>query len=180
MKVMKVKSYDIQQSSRGRLKNQQSGMTLIEVLVAMVVLALGILALLATQLRTVSGVAEAQSQTVAAQAVQNLIEGMLANPTATAVTKNGNETGWKSYSYAAYHKTGTAKQTSITNKNEFTKSELAASQLAEFENALLNVSETPARYTIAANATGDTVITVTWGGDDQITESYTYSARVSQ
>lgn len=56
-------------------------MTLVEVLVAMFVLAVGVLALLATQLRTVSSVREAESQTVVAQAVQNLMEGMQINPT---------------------------------------------------------------------------------------------------
>ncbi|WP_373701060.1 type IV pilus modification protein PilV, partial [Neisseria dentiae] len=59
--------------SKGRLKQNQSGMTLVEVLVAMFVLAVGVLALLATQLRTVSSVREAESQTVVAQAVQNLM-----------------------------------------------------------------------------------------------------------
>ena len=49
-------------------------------LVSVVVLVLGILALLATQLRSVSSVRDAETQTIAAQAAQNLIEGMLANP----------------------------------------------------------------------------------------------------
>ena len=57
---------------KGRLKTSsisfskpyQSGMTLIEVLVAMFVLAIGVLALLAIQLRTVSSVREAEGQTI--------------------------------------------------------------------------------------------------------------------
>ncbi|MDO1515575.1 type IV pilus modification protein PilV [Neisseria sp. MVDL18-041461] len=56
-------------------------MTLLEVLISMFVLAIGVLALLATQLRTVSSVREAEGQTIVAQAVQNLIEGMMINPT---------------------------------------------------------------------------------------------------
>ncbi len=71
----------ISAGNKGRLKQNQSGMTLVEVLVAMFVLAVGVLALLATQLRTVSSVREAESQTVVAQAVQNLMEGMQINPT---------------------------------------------------------------------------------------------------
>ena len=47
-----------------RLKNPQSGMTLIEVLVAMFVLTIGILALLSVQLRTVTSVREAETQTI--------------------------------------------------------------------------------------------------------------------
>ena len=63
-----------------KYKQNMSGFALIEVLVSVVVLALGILALLATQLRAVASVHEAETQTIAAQAAQNLIEGMLANP----------------------------------------------------------------------------------------------------
>ena len=59
-------------------KYYQKGFALIEVLVSVVVLVLGILALLATQLRSVSSVRDAETQTIAAQAAQNLIEGMLA------------------------------------------------------------------------------------------------------
>ena len=59
---------------RGRLKSThaQQGMTLLEVLVSIIILTLGVLALLATQLKTVSGVREAEQQTIVAQAVQNL------------------------------------------------------------------------------------------------------------
>ena len=57
-------SYKYPFAGKGRLKTKQSGMTLIEVLVAMFVLALGVLALLAVQLRAVSGVREAESQTI--------------------------------------------------------------------------------------------------------------------
>ena len=68
---------------RGRLKSThaQQGMTLLEVLVSIIILTLGVLALLATQLKTVSGVREAEQQTIVAQAAQNLTEGMLINPT---------------------------------------------------------------------------------------------------
>ena len=61
-------------------KPNQAGMTLIEVLVAMFVLAIGVLALLAIQLRTVSSVREAEGQTIVSQLTQNLVEGMLINP----------------------------------------------------------------------------------------------------
>ncbi|EGV34810.1 type IV pilus modification protein PilV [Neisseria weaveri] len=64
----------------GRLKTQQQGMTLLEILIAMFVLTVGVLALLATQLQTVVAVREAEGQTIVAQAAQNLIEGMAINP----------------------------------------------------------------------------------------------------
>ena len=80
---------------RGRLKSMhtQQGMTLLEVLVSIIILTLGVLALLATQLKTVSGVREAEQQTIVAQAAQNLIEGMLINPTLSPATASGVESG---------------------------------------------------------------------------------------
>lgn len=78
---MNVSNKNIIKPKTGRLKKNQRGMTLVEVLVSMFVLAVGVLALLATQLRTVASVQEAESQTVVAQAVQNLMESMLINPT---------------------------------------------------------------------------------------------------
>lgn len=78
---MNVSNNNIIKPKAGRLKKSQRGMTLVEVLVSMFVLAVGVLALLATQLRTVASVQEAESQTVVAQAVQNLMESMLINPT---------------------------------------------------------------------------------------------------
>ena len=75
---------------RGRLKTGQQGMTLVEVLVSMFVLAVGVLALLATQLRTVASVQEAESQTIVAQAVQNLTESMMINPTLCSKEDQGD------------------------------------------------------------------------------------------
>ena len=51
-------------SSQGRLKSlhAEQGMTLLEVLVSIIILTLGVLALLATQLKTVSGVREAEHE----------------------------------------------------------------------------------------------------------------------
>lgn len=78
-------------------KSAQKGMTLIEVLVSLMVLSIGIMALLATQLRSVTGVREAEVQTIVAQATQNLAEGMLANAT---LVKGDDKT---TKSYADYH-----------------------------------------------------------------------------
>ena len=82
-------------------KPYQSGMTLIEVLVAMFVLAIGVLALLAIQLRTVSSVREAEGQTIVSQLTQNLVEGMLINPRLekcethqAGANKSGRDRGW--------------------------------------------------------------------------------------
>ena len=78
---------------KGRLKTSstsftpklQSGMTLIEVLIAMFVLAIGVLALLAVQLRTVSNVRESENQTTVAQITQPILQAkklpVIKNPT---------------------------------------------------------------------------------------------------
>ncbi|QNT57696.1 type IV pilus modification protein PilV [Neisseria musculi] len=133
------------QQESGRLKQRQGGMTLVEVLVAMFVLAVGVLALLATQLRTVSGVREAESQTIVAQAVQNLMEGMQINPTLSAAS---GDTGWVNKSYDAYMKNGiqTIKGNVAGGNNpgganagnppQLTKSELVDEQIRSFESAL--------------------------------------------
>lgn len=127
-------------SFKGRLKTSstssnpklQSGMTLIEVLIAMFVLAIGVLALLAVQLRTVSNVRESENQTTVAQITQNLIEGMLINPTLSEETDTaGEKTSRYKKSYDAYLKSDfkqTAKFEAKMNKDQ-----LAQAQIAQFK-----------------------------------------------
>lgn len=135
---------------QGRLKQTQSGMTLLEVLVSMFVLAIGVLALLATQIRSVAGVREAEGQTIAAQAVQNLIEGMLANPTLSAATADGEATGWTLKAYDAYLR-GAASAAACTPDfgAAMTKAQLAAAQLCQFSNSLAAaLPEASVQYTV--------------------------------
>ena len=133
-----------------RLKNPQSGMTLIEVLVAMFVLTIGILALLSVQLRTVTSVREAETQTIVSQITQNLMEGMLINPTI------GSDTGKKAYTL--YMKKGV----SSTNDGEFTidaiktKEQLAEAQLKRFSYELKNAlpDATAIHYAVCKDSSG--------------------------
>ena len=83
-------------SMRGKQPSKQQGATLIEVMVAIFVLAFGVLALMVAQLRSVSSVQEAENQTVVAQAAQTLMEGMLVNPVVSVVGGSANK------DYAAY------------------------------------------------------------------------------
>ena len=166
-----------------RLKNPQSGMTLIEVLVAMFVLTIGILALLSVQLRTVTSVREAETQTIVSQITQNLMEGMLINPTI------GSDTGKKAYTL--YMKKGV----SSTNDGEFTidaiktKEQLAEAQLKRFSYELKNAlpDATAIHYAVCKDssgtaptlsgkgfssncdnkANGDTLIKVLWVNDSE-------------
>lgn len=133
-----------------RLKKNQSGMTLIEVLVAMFVLTIGILALLSVQLRTVTSVREAETQTIVSQITQNLMEGMLINPTI------GSDSGKKAFTL--YMKKGV----SSANDGEFTidaiktKEQLAEAQLNRFSYELKNAlpDATAIHYAVCKDSSG--------------------------
>ncbi|HGG7821382.1 TPA: type IV pilus modification protein PilV [Neisseria meningitidis] len=114
-----------------RLKDSQSGMALIEVLVAMLVLTIGILALLSVQLRTVASVREAETQTIVSQITQNLMEGMLMNPT---IDSDSNK---KNYNlYMGNHHTLSAVDGDFQVDAIKTKTQLAEAQLKRFSYAL--------------------------------------------
>ncbi|HFC3655769.1 TPA: type IV pilus modification protein PilV [Neisseria gonorrhoeae] len=191
-----------------RLKNPQSGMALIEVLVAMLVLTIGILALLSVQLRTVASVREAETQTIVSQITQNLMEGMLINPT---IDPDGNKKNYNLY---------TESYTSTSSDGDFaldklkSKKDLAKTQLDRFGYELKNAlpdavairyavckdssgdAPTLSGNTFSSNcdnkANGDTLIKVLWvndsAGDSDISRTnlevsgdnivYTYQARV--
>ncbi|HGJ8547538.1 TPA: type IV pilus modification protein PilV [Neisseria gonorrhoeae] len=191
-----------------RLKNPQSGMALIEVLVAMLVLTIGILALLSVQLRTVASVREAETQTIVSQITQNLMEGMLINPT---IDPDGNKKNYNLY---------TEPYTSTSSDGDFaldklkSKKDLAKVQLDRFGYELKNAlpDAVAIHYAVCKDssgdaptlsggafssncdnkANGDTLIKVLWvndsAGDSDISRTnlevsgdnivYTYQARV--
>lgn len=166
-----------------RLKNPQSGMALIEVLVAMLVLTIGILALLSVQLRTVASVREAETQTIVSQITQNLMEGMLMNPT---IDSDSNK---KNYNlYMGNHHTLSAVDGDFAVDAVKSKKDLAKAQLDRFgyelENALQDAAaiyyavckdSSGAAPTLSAGSTfssncdnkanGDTLIKVLWVND---------------
>lgn len=165
-----------------RLKNPQSGMALIEVLVAMLVLTIGILALLSVQLRTVASVREAETQTIVSQITQNLMEGMLMNPT---IDSDSNK---KNYNlYIGNHHTLSAVDDDFAVDAVKTKTQLAEAQLKRFsyglKNALLDAAaihyavckdSSGNAPTLSGNAfssncdnkaNGDTLIKVLWVND---------------
>nr|WP_101129818.1 type IV pilus modification protein PilV [Neisseria meningitidis] len=166
-----------------RLKNPQSGMALIEVLVAMLVLTIGILALLSVQLRTVASVREAETQTIVSQITQNLMEGMLMNPT---IDSDSNK---KNYNlYIGNHHTLSAVDDDFAVDAVKTKTQLAEAQLKRFSYELKNAlpdaaaihyavckDSSGAAPTLSAggafsqncdgSANGDTLIKVLWVND---------------
>ncbi len=165
-----------------RLKNPQSGMALIEVLVAMLVLTIGILALLSVQLRTVASVREAETQTIVSQITQNLMEGMLMNPT---IDSDSNK---KNYNlYMGNHHTLSVVDGDFQVGVIKTKTQLAEAQLKSFSYELKNALPDAAAIhyavckdssgnapTLSGNAfssncdnkaNGDTLIKVLWVND---------------
>lgn len=179
-----------------RLKDSQSGMALIEVLVAMLVLTIGILALLSVQLRTVASVREAETQTIVSQITQNLMEGMLMNPTIDSDSNKKN--------YNLYMGNHTLPHTLSAVDGDFaidaikTKAQLAEEQLKRFSYELKNALPDAAAIHYAVckdssgsaptlsdsgafsrncddSANGDTLIKVLWvndsAGDSDITRT---------
>lgn len=166
-----------------RLKNPQSGMALIEVLVAMLVLTIGILALLSVQLRTVASVREAETQTIVSQITQNLMEGMLMNPT---IDSDSNKKNYNLYT-GPYTPTPSGGDFKLNNNNLISKKDLAKAQLDRFDCELRNAlpdavaihyavckdssggAPTLSGGTFSPNcdnkANGDTLIKVLWVND---------------
>lgn len=134
-----------------RLKNPQSGMALIEVLVAMLVLAIGILALLSVQLRTVASVREAETQTIVSQITQNLMEGMLMNPT---IDSDSNK---KNYNLYTGSYTPSSSDGDFTLNNLKTKKDLAKAQLDRFGYELKNALPDAAaiHYAVCKDSSGN-------------------------
>ncbi|HFC0478648.1 TPA: type IV pilus modification protein PilV [Neisseria gonorrhoeae] len=191
-----------------RLKNPQSGMALIEVLVAMLVLTIGILALLSVQLRTVASVREAETQTIVSQITQNLMEGMLMNPTIDSDSNKKN--------YNLYMRNSIPSAVDGDFKVDAVKSkvQLADEQLKRFDYELKNAlpDAVAIHYAVCKDSSGkapalsgdafssncdnkengDTLIKVLWvndsAGDSDISRTnlevsggnivYTYQARV--
>lgn len=191
-----------------RLKNPQSGMALIEVLVAMLVLTIGILALLSVQLRTVASVREAETQTIVSQITQNLMEGMLMNPT---IDLDSNKKNYNLYTgpYPPTSSDGNFKLNNLISKKDLAKTQLDRFGY-ELKNALPDAvaihyavckDSSGGAPTLSGNifssncdnkANGDTLIKVLWvndsAGDSDISRTnlevssgnivYTYQARV--
>ncbi|HFA2733415.1 TPA: type IV pilus modification protein PilV [Neisseria gonorrhoeae] len=136
-----------------RLKNPQSGMALIEVLVAMLVLTIGILALLSVQLRTVASVREAETQTIVSQITQNLMEGMLINPT---IDSDSNKKNYNLYT-GPYTPTPSGGDFKLNNNNLISKKDLAKAQLDRFDYELRNAlpDAVAIHYAVCKDSSGD-------------------------
>ncbi|CNR74251.1 type IV pilus modification protein PilV [Neisseria gonorrhoeae] len=137
-----------------RLKNPQSGMALIEVLVAMLVLTIGILALLSVQLRTVASVREAETQTIVSQITQNLMEGMLMNPT---IDSDSNKKNYNLYTGYTGSYPPTSSDGDFKLNNLISKTDLAKAQLDRFGYELKQAlpDAVAIRYAVCKDSSGD-------------------------
>lgn len=110
---------------------RQRGISMIEILVAMLILAVGIAALLAALMRGVSGVREAEAQSIVANATHNLVESMRLNPVYQRNAKNQLQRD-----YSLYHTSDKASACQVANASVFSKNELAEAHLCHFKNDL--------------------------------------------
>lgn len=188
---MKTLTRPIFPMTADRIKHRQSGVSLIEVLVAMFVLSIGVLALLSIQLKTVSAVRESEHQTAVAQAAQNLIEGMLSNPvfeegveevqiTATmpdgtvvsAPASNGRKLPHLKKSYQHYISYNEPKTDGYTA--DMSKQELANLQVKEFNDEI--TTATPGSrslfWTICQDSSGKPM---TYSGTDSTSDLKSYN-----
>ncbi len=95
-------------------KNKQKGTTLLEVVVSMFVVAFGLLAFVAVQLKTQTNIKEASALTVVSNATENLMEGMLANPIVYAPANNTFYRSYTHYNFKDIKKLDCASQTDAT------------------------------------------------------------------
>ncbi len=118
-------------------KKNIQGSTLVEVIVSVILLTLGLLALMATQLRSVSGLTEAENKSLVSQSTEALAESMLMNGTLVK-TSSGNYY----HSYASYLTqspvpiTGNITPFSPTTNTEYTKASIADEYKKQFESEL--------------------------------------------
>ena len=78
-------------------KKHIQGSTLVEVIVSVILLTLGLLALMATQLRSVSGLTEAENKSLVSQSTEALAESMLMNGTLVKTTGGNYYHNYMSY-----------------------------------------------------------------------------------
>lgn len=149
----------------------QRGATLIEVLVSMFILALGVMALLAMQVRTSAGIKEAEVMSVVAQATQNLTENMSANPTLVLdATKTPPETSKRYADYTGACPANAASE-SASISGDIAKKTLATAQKNRFCATLqgirgiqgnIIISVSAASNNAASGAAPSDAVTVNW------------------
>ena len=130
-------------------KQNIQGSTLIEVIVSVILLTLGLLALMASQLRSVSGLTEAENKSLVSQSTEALAESMLMNATLTK-TAGGNY----SHDYRSYitppKEIQRATEFSPQAGTEYTKATIAGEYKNQFEYELYKNLIEPESSTVSS------------------------------
>ena len=117
-------------------KKNIQGSTLVEVIVSVILLTLGLLALMATQLRSVSGLTEAENKSLVSQSTEALAESMLMNGTLVKTSSGNYYHSYASYLTPPVPITGNIPPFSPTTNTEYTKASIADEYKKQFESEL--------------------------------------------
>lgn len=134
-------------------KQHIQGSTLIEVIVSVILLTLGLLALMATQLRSVSGLTEAENKSLVSQSTEALAESMLMNATLTKKTGKDYSHNYESYLIPPKqiaNPTSTSMKLSPAPGKEYTKAEIATGYRNQFEHELFENLVKPESSTVSS------------------------------
>ena len=160
---------------------QQQGSTLIEVMVSMFIIALGVMALMAMQVRSAAAITEAENMNIIAQATQNYVENMATNPHLKA-TASADKTE-KTYNHYAGNVLATSTKPVFTNFSDKTTAQV---ELANFHKQLFGYQiskikglDGPATIEIKDEGVAK-VLSVTWNitnddGKKNSSHAYSYS-----
>ena len=131
-------------------KKNIQGSTLVEVIVSVILLTLGLLALMATQLRSVSGLTEAENKSLVSQSTEALAESMLMNGTLVKTSSGNYYHSYASYLTPPVPITGNITLFSPTTNTEYTKASIADEYKKQFESELYENLIKPESSTVSS------------------------------
>ena len=131
-------------------KKNIQGSTLVEVIVSVILLTLGLLALMATQLRSVSGLTEAENKSLVSQSTEALAESMLMNGTLVKTSSGNYYHSYASYLTPPVPITGNITPFSPTTNTEYTKASIADEYKKQFESELYENLIKPESSTVSS------------------------------
>ena len=131
-------------------KKNIQGSTLVEVIVSVILLTLGLLALMATQLRSVSGLTEAENKSLVSQSTEALAESMLMNGTLVKTSSGNYYHSYTSYITPPTPITASTQPFSPTIGTEYTKNSIKDEYKKQFEYELYKNLIEPESSTVSS------------------------------
>ncbi|XQW86005.1 type IV pilus modification protein PilV [Thalassotalea piscium] len=162
-------------------KTQQTGMTFIEVLIALVLIVTGILGAVAMQATAKKGSFDAMQRSLASALAQDIIERMRSNDPNGLASYAGTDYGEKKYTEPANRCNDPAAVCApaamvLNDQYEWELALMGADVLKGTKNA---GGLTGARGCITVNNTNEVSVTISWQGRTDITDSSTGSCGTS-